>query len=90
MRRFNRYAGVGKDRDFGRGEFPFANSVSGDLTHQPNPNLGPLNKPPYYGLLLEPAATGSTGLMTDSMPAGAPALTSTASGTKRDASLVAP
>ena len=63
--RFYRFAGEGKDHDFGRGEFPFANSVSGDLTHQPNPNLGPLNKPPYYGLPLEPAATGSTGLMTN-------------------------
>ncbi len=65
VRRFNRLAGVGKDQDFGRGEFPFANSVSGDLTHEPNPNLGPLNKPPYYGLPLEPAATGTTGLMTN-------------------------
>ncbi len=65
VRRFNRFAGVGKDQDFGRGEFPFANSVSGDLTHEPNPNLGPLNKPLYYGLPLEPAATSSTGLMTN-------------------------
>ncbi|MCH9016947.1 MAG: FAD-dependent oxidoreductase [Chloroflexi bacterium] len=65
IRRFNRFAVTGKDQDFGRGEFPFANSVSGDLTHEPNPNLGALNKPPYYGLPLEPAATGSTGLMTN-------------------------
>ncbi|MDA0264576.1 MAG: hypothetical protein O3A93_10565 [Chloroflexi bacterium] len=56
IRRFNRFAEAGKDQDFGRGEFPFANSVSGDLTHKPNPNLGPLNAPPYYGLPLEPAA----------------------------------
>ena len=65
IRRFNRFAAAGKDKDFGRGEFPFANSVSGDLTHQPNPNLGPLNQPPYYGLPLEPAAAGSTRLMTN-------------------------
>ena len=64
IRRFNRFAVAGKDQDFGRGEFPFANSISGDLTHEPNPNLGPLDQPPYYGLPLEPAATGSTGLMT--------------------------
>ena len=36
VRRFNRFAAIGKDEDFGRGEFPFANSVSGDLTHKPN------------------------------------------------------
>ena len=65
IRRFNRFAVAGKDQDFSRGEFPFANSVSGDLTHQPNPNLGPLNQPPYYGLPLEPAAAGSTRLMTN-------------------------
>ena len=65
IRRFNRFAVAGKDKDFGRGEFPFANSISGDLTHEPNPNLGPLDQPPYYGLPLEPAATGSTGLMTN-------------------------
>jgi 3-oxosteroid 1-dehydrogenase len=65
IRRFNRFAVAGKDQDFGRGEFPFANSISGDLTHEPNPNLGPLDQPPYYGLPLEPAATGSTGLMTN-------------------------
>lgn len=65
IRRFNRFSSVGKDQEFGRGEFPFADSVTGDLTHQPNPNLGPLSEPPYYGLPLEPAATSSTGLMTN-------------------------
>ena len=65
IQRFNRFAATGKDLDFGRGEFPFANSVSGDLTREPNPNLGPLNKPPYYGLPLELAATNLSGLMTN-------------------------
>jgi len=65
VRRFNRFATIGKDEDFGRGEFPFANSVSGDLTHKPNPNLGPLNRPPYYGLPLELAGTNLAGLMTN-------------------------
>ena len=65
VERFNGFAVDGKDHDFGRGEFPFANSISGDLTHEPNPNLGPLIKPPFYGLPLEPAATSATGLMTN-------------------------
>jgi succinate dehydrogenase/fumarate reductase flavoprotein subunit len=65
IRRFNRFAAAGIDQDFGRGEFPFANSVSGDLTHKPNPNLGPLDHPPYHGLPLEPAAAGSTRLVTN-------------------------
>ena len=65
IQRFNRFSAAGKDSDFGRGEFPFANSVSGDLTHEPNPNLGPLNKSPYYGLPLELAATNLTGIITN-------------------------
>ena len=35
VERFNKFAQTGKDEDFGRGEFPFANSVSGDLTNTP-------------------------------------------------------
>jgi len=67
IQRFNKFAEAGKDEDFGRGEFPFANSVSGDLSHKPNPNLGPLDQPPYYGLPLEPAAAGSTRLVTNEL-----------------------
>ena len=65
VQRFNQFARAGKDDDFGRGEFPFANSVSGDLTNSPNPNMGPLEQPPYYGLPLTPTATSSAGLMTN-------------------------
>ena len=65
VQRFNAFARAGKDEDFGRGEFPFANSVSGDLTNTPNPNMGPLEQPPYYGLPLTPTATSSAGLMTN-------------------------
>ena len=65
IQRFNQFAKAGKDEDFGRGEFPFANSVSGDLTNTPNPNMGPLEHPPYYGLPLTPTATSSAGLMTN-------------------------
>ena len=67
IRRFNEQARSGKDEDFGRGEFPFANSVSGDLANTPNPNMGPLERPPYYGLPLTPTATSSAGLMTNRM-----------------------
>jgi 3-oxosteroid 1-dehydrogenase len=65
VRRFNRYAREGKDPDYGRGSFPFANAVSGDLAHKPNPSLGPLEKPPFYGVPLMPSGSGSVGLVTD-------------------------
>lgn len=65
VRRFNRFARLGKDPDYGRGTFPFANAVSGDLAHKPNPSLGPLEKPPFYGVRLMPSGSGSMGLVTD-------------------------
>jgi 3-oxosteroid 1-dehydrogenase len=65
VRRFNRFARAGKDKDYDRGGFSFANSVSGDSTQKPNPNLGPLEKPPYYGVPLVANSTISAGLVTN-------------------------
>jgi hypothetical protein len=64
--RFNRFAVEGIDPDFGRGTYPWAAMMTGDRS-RPNPNLGPLDKPPFYGLALRVASVGvnAAGLRTD-------------------------
>jgi 3-oxosteroid 1-dehydrogenase len=64
--RFNRFAVEGVDADFGRGTYPWAAMMTGDHT-RPNPNLGPLDKPPFYGLRLRVASVGvnAAGLKTN-------------------------
>jgi 3-oxosteroid 1-dehydrogenase len=66
VERFNRHAAEGKDPDFGRGSYPWAAMMTGDRT-RPNPNLGPLEKPPYFGLRLHVASVGinAAGLRTN-------------------------
>lgn len=58
IQRFNEFVPTGVDADFGRGSYPWANFMAGDLRVSPNPNLGALNKPPYYGMPLAQVATG--------------------------------
>ena len=57
--RFNRFAREQKDRDFQRGEFRydwhFVPNIKG------NPNLGAIEKPPFYGLRLYPGTVGTKG-----------------------------
>ena len=55
--RFNAFAVEGVDRDFGRGTYPWAAMMTGDSTRK-NPNLGPLDKPPFYGMRLRVASVG--------------------------------
>jgi 3-oxosteroid 1-dehydrogenase len=64
--RFNRFAEAGVDQDFGRGSYPWAGMMTGDRSRK-NPNLGPLDKPPYYGMKLRVASVGvnAAGLKTD-------------------------
>ena len=64
--RFNEAAKKGEDPDFDRGSFAWSVRLVGDLDY-PNPNLGPLDKPPYYGVRLVPVSVGinSHGLKTD-------------------------
>jgi 3-oxosteroid 1-dehydrogenase len=64
--RFNRHAEEGVDPDFGRGSYPWAAMMTGDRARK-KPNLGPLNKPPYYGLRLRVASVGinAAGLRTN-------------------------
>jgi 3-oxosteroid 1-dehydrogenase len=64
--RFNRHAVEGVDPEFGRGSYPWAAMMTGDKS-RPNPNLGPLDRPPYYGVQLVPVGVGvnSIGLETN-------------------------
>ncbi len=66
--RFNENAENGVDPDFGRGKQPWGAWMTGDKTHKPNPNLGPLVKPPFYAVKMSRmGATGipAAGLMID-------------------------
>ena len=66
IERFNSFASGDTDPDFGRGTYPWASMMTGDRS-RPNPNLGPLDKAPYYGLALAPVGVGinSVALETD-------------------------
>jgi 3-oxosteroid 1-dehydrogenase len=68
VRRFNANAAKGQDPDFGRGSHPWSAWMCGDPHHKPNPNLGPLLKPPFYAVALHRmggTAIPSAGLLTD-------------------------
>ena len=58
--RFNANAEKGHDPDFGRGEQPWGAWMTGDKTHKPNANLGPIVKPPFYAVKL--SRMGATGI----------------------------
>ena len=66
LERFNEHARKGEDPDFDRGSFAWSVRLVGDLDYE-NPNLGPLDKPPYYGVRLVPVGVGinSHGLKTN-------------------------
>lgn len=63
--RFNGFAQTGKDTDFGRGDTAY-DRYYGDPHVTPNPNLGPVAKPPFYALPIYPCDIGTKGgLLTD-------------------------
>jgi succinate dehydrogenase/fumarate reductase flavoprotein subunit len=63
--RYNGFAEIGVDVDFGKGETEL-NRFNGDAGHQPNPCIGPVITPPFYALAVWPADIAvSTGLATD-------------------------
>jgi len=66
LERFNRHAAEGRDPDFGKGSRPWAVRLVGD-PHYPNPCVGALDKPPFYGVRLVPVSVGvnSHGLATN-------------------------
>lgn len=63
--RFNGFARKGVDEDYQRGGNRFDNGW-GDPFHGPNPNLGTLEKPPFYAIRIWPGDLGTKGgLLTD-------------------------
>lgn len=64
--RMNEYAATGIDTEFGRGSTDYQRITAGDLSHRPNPCLGPIRRPPFYAVRLFPGDIGAaTGLVTD-------------------------
>jgi 3-oxosteroid 1-dehydrogenase len=60
VQRFNPFAKEGVDHDFRRGESAY-DHFYGDPDNKPNPNLGPLEKPPFYALEVFPGSIGTKG-----------------------------
>lgn len=66
--KFNAYCENADDPEFGRGSVIWGAYMSGDRFHKPNPNLGPLLKPPFYGVPLSRLASSgiaSGGIVVD-------------------------
>ena len=61
VRRFNTFADNGVDEDFHRGESQWRLARGG---RSGNASLGPIEKPPFYGVKLHPTNSNSTGLLT--------------------------
>ncbi len=59
VERFNSFAAAGRDDDFHRGESAYEHWLGDPAT--PHPNLGAIEKPPYYALPLHVAAAGTKG-----------------------------
>jgi len=65
VEKMNRYAASGKDPEFDRGESAY-DRYYGDATVTPNPCLGPIEKPPFFGMTVYPGDLGTKGgLCTD-------------------------
>ena len=60
LQRFNRFAVEGADPDFHRGESLY-DHFYGDPDHQPNPNLGTIEKAPFYAIEVHAGAIGTKG-----------------------------
>lgn len=65
VQRFNQFAATGKDLDFHRGDSAY-DRVYSDPRVKPNPNLGPVEKPPFFAVRVWPGDLGTKGgLLTD-------------------------
>ena len=62
MRKMNEYARTGEDLDCHRGESAY-DRYYGDARVEPNPCLGPVDKPPYYAVKIDPGDFGTQGGM---------------------------
>ena len=66
VERFNMFADQGRDDDFHRGEaLAWVAQIAGDLTKQGNQNLGPVRRPPFYGLYIFASHAREVGLVTN-------------------------
>ncbi len=65
VQRFNADAAAGRDSAFGRGTSAFSRNNAGDAQLTLNPQLAPLDRPPYYALPLKMGGVCSAGLLTD-------------------------
>jgi succinate dehydrogenase/fumarate reductase flavoprotein subunit len=59
-RRFSQFARNGRDEDFRRGDSAYDRYYS-DPRVKPNPNLGPIERPPFYALRVWPGDLGTMG-----------------------------
>ena len=48
--RFNDDAATGVDTEYGRGSTVWARTFASDPSHQPNPNVGPVDTAPFHGM----------------------------------------
>jgi hypothetical protein len=62
VKRFNAFAEQGIDADFHRGESQWR--LAGGGGRSGNTSLGPIERPPFYGVRLHPTNSNSTGLLT--------------------------
>jgi 3-oxosteroid 1-dehydrogenase len=62
VRKMNEYARTGQDPDCHRGESAY-DRYYGDPRVTPNPCLGPIDKPPYYAMKIDPGDFGTQGGM---------------------------
>jgi 3-oxosteroid 1-dehydrogenase len=60
IKRFNGFCRTGVDSDFGRGSRAF-DRCHGDPTVTPNPNLGAIEKAPFYAVRMYPGDVGTAG-----------------------------
>jgi 3-oxosteroid 1-dehydrogenase len=62
VRKMNEYARTGKDLDLHRGDALY-DRYYGDPRVEPNPCLGPIEKPPFYAMKVDPGDFGTQGGM---------------------------
>jgi len=69
VERYNGFCETGVDEEFARGSWPWAVQSWGDKRLQPNPVMGPIDKPPYHALKLTRVGMGipSAGLKVDTI-----------------------
>jgi 3-oxosteroid 1-dehydrogenase len=58
--RWNRGCAAGSDPDFGRGSDPYERYM-GDPFTSPHPNLGPIDRPPFYAIRVLAGTIGTKG-----------------------------